>query len=143
MSKLKQYMIALRPWSFSASISPVLLGSALAYNDLDLNKDFKFSFLIFILCALIALCVHGAANLVNTYFDFKKGVDVKQNCSDRTLVDKLLKPEDVTNFGVILYTCGSVMFMILLYLTNPSTEFILIVLYFGGLSLSFLYTGGN
>ena len=76
MSKMRQYMIALRPWSFSASFTPVLLGSALAYNDLDSNKDLNFSYLIFILCALIALFVHGAANLVNTYFDFKKGVDI-------------------------------------------------------------------
>lgn len=142
MSKLKDYMIALRPWSFSASFTPVLLGSSLAYNDLESNKNLKFSYLIFVLCALIALCVHGAANLVNTYFDFKKGVDVKKSCSDRTLVDNILKPEDVTKLGVILYTAGSLMFMALLYLTNPSTEFILIVLYFGGLSLSFLYTGG-
>jgi 1,4-dihydroxy-2-naphthoate octaprenyltransferase len=142
MTKFKEYMVALRPWSFSASFTPVLLGSALAYNDLSYHNDVNFSYIIFILCSLIALCVHGAANLVNTYFDFKKGVDLKNTCSDRTLVDKILQPEDVTKFGVILYTFGSVMFMILLYLTTPSTEFILIVLYFGGLSLSFLYTGG-
>ena len=142
MSKFKEYMVALRPWSFSASFTPVLLGSSLAYHDLSYHSNLSFSYSILILTSIIALCVHGAANLVNTYFDYKKGVDLKTTCSDRTLVDKILQPEDVTKFGVVLYTIGSVMFMILLYATNQSTEFILVVLYFGGLSLSFLYTGG-
>lgn len=143
MSKLKSYMVALRPWSFSASLTPVLLGTALAYKDLCYHDQAeKFSFIKLILCLITALCVHGAANLVNTYFDFKKGVDSNQSSNDRTLVDNLLKPEDVTKFGVILYTCGSILFMLLLHLSPSNTEFILTVIYFGGLSLSFLYTGG-
>ena len=41
MNKFKNLFIALRPWSFSASLTPVLLGSVLAYNKLAiLNERF-------------------------------------------------------------------------------------------------------
>lgn len=97
MDKFKRYMIALRPWSFSASLTPVMLGSALAYNNLPASQS--FSPLIFFLTLIVALCVHGAGNLVNTYYDFKYGIDTEQSTSDRTLVDKVLKPEDITRLG--------------------------------------------
>jgi menadiol prenyltransferase len=68
MEKLKAYMIALRPWSFSASLTPVLLGSALAYNHLNknTNTDQVFQFSIMFLSLITALCVHGAG----WYFEF-------------------------------------------------------------------------
>ena len=96
MEKIKCYLIALRPWSFSASLTPVLLGSSLAYNFLPADQ-FKLS--IVFLSLICALCVHGAGNLVNTYYDFKYGIDNENSVSDRTLVDKLLKPEDITRLG--------------------------------------------
>ena len=80
--------------------------------------------------------------MVNTYYDYKKGVDKhNKTTSDRTLVDKILKPEDITRFGVVLYLMGSIAFFAMLFLT-PAKEEILSFIYFGGLSLSFMYTGG-
>ena len=61
--------------------------------------------------------------------------------SDRTLVDKILKPEDITRLGVCLYLMGSIAFFIILFIT-PAKEEILTFIFFGGLSLSFMYTGG-
>lgn len=61
--------------------------------------------------------------------------------SDRTLVDKILKPGEITRLGVFLYLMGSIAFFLLLCLT-PAKEEILAFIYFGGLSLSFMYTGG-
>jgi 1,4-dihydroxy-2-naphthoate octaprenyltransferase len=140
MDVFKKYMIALRPWSFSASLMPVLLGSALAYKDLT-SKSEEFSFVLCILSLIIALCVHGAGNLVNTYYDFKNGIDNENTQSDRTLVDKILKPEEITIFGVSLYFLGSLCFFVMLYI-SPAREEVLSFIYFGGLSLSFMYTGG-
>jgi 1,4-dihydroxy-2-naphthoate octaprenyltransferase len=94
--RIKIYLIALRPWSFSASLTPVLLGSSLAYNSLPAD-EFRVS--IVFLSLVCALCVHGAGNLVNTYYDFKYGIDNENTVSDRTLVDKILKPEDITKLG--------------------------------------------
>lgn len=97
MDKFRNYMIALRPWSFSASLTPVMLGSALAYNHLQPSE--AFNPLVLLLTLVCTLCVHGAGNLVNTYYDFKYGIDNETTQSDRILVDKLLRPEDITRLG--------------------------------------------
>lgn len=138
MESLKRYMIALRPWSFSASLTPVLLGSSLAYKFL---KPDEFQLIIVFLTLICALCVHGAGNLVNTYYDYKYGIDNENTVSDRTLVEKILTTKDITKLGVALYFLGSVCFLIMLFF-SPAKDEILAFIYFGGLSLSFMYTGG-
>ncbi|KAG7261703.1 hypothetical protein CRUP_008033 [Coryphaenoides rupestris] len=97
-TKCAAYVLALRPWSFSASLTPVALGSALAYK-LEGSVDL----LVLLVCAVAVLVVHGAGNLVNTYYDFSKGIDHKKS-DDRTLVDEILAPQDVVLFGAVLYS---------------------------------------
>ncbi|XP_072047267.1 ubiA prenyltransferase domain-containing protein 1-like [Amphiura filiformis] len=134
-SRFATYVIALRPWSFSASLTPVLLGTALAYKTTGtLNLP------VFLASIGAVLFVHGAGNLVNTYYDFLKGVDSKKS-DDRTLVDGYLSPNAVGSFGAVLYFLGCVSFLVLV-LTSPAKMEHIALLYFGGLSGSFLYTGG-
>ncbi|XP_006885818.1 PREDICTED: ubiA prenyltransferase domain-containing protein 1 [Elephantulus edwardii] len=133
--KCASYVLALRPWSFSASLTPVALGSALAYRSQG-TLDPR----LLLGCAVAVLAVHGAGNLVNTYYDFSKGIDHKKS-DDRTLVDRILEPQDVVWFGVFLYTLGCVCAACLYYLSSLKLEHLALI-YFGGLSSSFLYTGG-
>ena len=58
---------AARPKTLAASISPVLLGVALAYY------DGAFDIVPAILCLGVALFAQIASNFANDYFDFKKG----------------------------------------------------------------------
>lgn len=134
--KLSSYVEALRPWSFSASLMPVLLGCALAHKFAG-----EFSPIILVLTALCALSVHAAGNLVNTYFDFVKGIDNKQKSDDRTLVDQLLSKDEVVTLGALLYGLGCLCFIALVFFSPARMEHLALV-YFGGLSSSFLYTGG-
>lgn len=134
--KCAAYVLALRPWSFSASLTPVALGSALAYK-LEGSVDL----LILLVCAVAVLVVHGAGNLVNTYYDFSKGIDHKKS-DDRTLVDQILKPQDVVMFGAALYSAGCLCATLLYFLSTLKLEHLALI-YFGGLSSSFLYTGGE
>jgi len=141
--RFRKYWVALRPWSFSASFVPVLLGTALAFK-----YSGKFEPLIFLLSSFVAFCVHGAGNLVNTYYDYFKGIDTRspprsgqQPCDDRTLVDEILTPAQVSNYGVSLYALGTLGFLALGHI-SPAPVQMLAVVYFGGLSASFLYTGG-
>ncbi|KAM4016250.1 ubiA prenyltransferase domain-containing protein 1 isoform 1-T2 [Anomaloglossus baeobatrachus] len=133
--KCASYVLALRPWSFSASLTPVALGSALAYR-----SQGTLDFVVLLVCAVAVLAVHGAGNLVNTYYDFSKGIDHKKS-DDRTLVDRILEPQDVVRFGVLLYTLGCVCAGCLHFLSRLRLEHMALI-YFGGLSSSFLYTGG-
>lgn len=134
--KCAAYVLALRPWSFSASLTPVALGSALAYK-LDGSVDL----VILLVCAVAVLVVHGAGNLVNTYYDFSKGIDHKKS-DDRTLVDEILAPQDVVMFGALLYSLGCLCATLLYFLSTLRLEHLALI-YFGGLSSSFLYTGGE
>ncbi|KAK3105373.1 hypothetical protein FSP39_023700 [Pinctada imbricata] len=132
---LKSYIAALRPWSFTASFTPVALGSTLAYK-----SDQNFSFLVFVIAVLTALSVHAAGNLVNTYFDYIRGIDNKSS-DDRTLVDHVLEPSVVSRMGAVFYSLGCLGFLTLAVASEAKMEH-LAVMYFGGLSSSFLYTGG-
>mmetsp|Transcript_12389 Transcript_12389/g.24093 ORF Transcript_12389/g.24093 Transcript_12389/m.24093 type:complete len:304 (+) Transcript_12389:290-1201(+) len=82
--------LALRPWSLTASVFPVLLTAAVT-NTLC-NREYAVK-----VCATLfmGIFVHFASNLANTYFDFRDGVDTKLHASDRTLVDAKLSKATV------------------------------------------------
>ncbi|BFZ23580.1 hypothetical protein BsWGS_26619 [Bradybaena similaris] len=132
---LSNYLIALRPWSFTVSIIPVALGSCLAYKFLGV-----FDVYVFLTTIFTAVCVHAAGNLVNTYFDFMRGIDNKKS-DDRTLVDNILSPNDVVTLGALFYISGCVGFLLLNFISSAKMEHLALI-YFCGLSGSFLYTGG-
>jgi len=69
-----------------------------------------------------------------------QGVDTKKS-DDRTLVDRLLSPSDVVTMGAVSYCVGCAGFLLLSALSTVPLEHLALV-YFGGLSASFLYTGG-
>lgn len=98
--KLKTYLFALRPWSLSASLVPTLLGSALAYRS---STPHEFNFLTFILTIFTVVTVHGAGNVVNTYYDYVKGIDNRKS-DDRTLVDHILSEDEVNTLQIILFS---------------------------------------
>ena len=65
----KAWLEAARPRTLPASLSPVLLGCALAY------RDGVFQWIPALLCVGVALLAQIASNFANDYFDFKKGAD--------------------------------------------------------------------
>ncbi|MDL2264844.1 1,4-dihydroxy-2-naphthoate polyprenyltransferase [Parabacteroides sp. OttesenSCG-928-G07] len=60
---------AARPRTLFASISPVLVGTALAWHDGLFNP------VAAVLCFLVAVLAQIASNYANDFFDFKKGAD--------------------------------------------------------------------
>ncbi|XP_022900314.2 ubiA prenyltransferase domain-containing protein 1 homolog [Onthophagus taurus] len=141
LMKISSYILALRPWSWSGSLMPTLLGSTLAYKNLnDTTDGTDFNYITLLLTLFTVVCVHGAGNLVNTYFDFIKGIDTRKS-DDRILVDHILTKDEVVSLGALLYFFGCIGFILLAALSPAKMEHLALV-YFGGLSSSFLYTGG-
>lgn len=137
MASVRPYLTALRPWTLSASLTPVLLGSVLCYK-----THGYLSVSSAILTTFTVLAVHAAGNLVNTYFDFIQGVDSRSSgTEDRTLVDRHLQPSQVVNLAAYFYGFGMVGLWILM-MVSPAQSEQLAGLFFGGLSSSFLYSGG-
>lgn len=98
------YFRALRPWSFSASLTPVLIGAILGYKTSGL-----ISIPILLATIVTVVAVHAAGNVVNTYYDFMSGIDQPgERTEDRTLVDHLLTTDEMVKLGCALYIIGCV-----------------------------------
>lgn len=70
---LKAWVLAARPKTLTGAVAPVLVGGMLAYTDcVQLERQAWWSGM---LCLLFALIMQIDANLVNDYYDFKKGTD--------------------------------------------------------------------
>lgn len=71
--------------------SILFLGAAISFRT-PAQQD--FSLIIFILNVFTIALVHCAGNVVNTYFDYVKGIDNRKS-DDRTLVDHILTIDEV------------------------------------------------
>jgi 1,4-dihydroxy-2-naphthoate octaprenyltransferase len=69
----------------------LFLGAAISFRT---PAQHDFSWIIFILNVFTIALVHCAGNVVNTYFDYVKGIDNRKS-DDRTLVDHLLTIDEV------------------------------------------------
>ena len=63
------WLLAIRPKTLAASLSPILIGTAMAL------KTGFFDLLTFLFTLLTGLGIQIATNLANDYFDYKKGAD--------------------------------------------------------------------
>lgn len=93
---------AVRVFSFTASVTPVLLGGAVAFGS---PGNLRWSnFPLFLVSAVL---FHAATNLINDYYDFAKGVDQKDTFgSSGVLVGKLLSPQEVRRGAFFLFGLG-------------------------------------
>lgn len=124
------YLIATRPWSFTAAIIPVLVTTAVV--------KFPFLSVDFLRVLLMAISVQSAANLTNTYYDFINGVDSKHvEGGETTLVDKKVSETGVISLSIFFYIIG---FLCILpnLLSLHSME--LYSIFFGGVALAYSYT---
>lgn len=99
-SRPAAWAIATRPWSFPASVVPMLVGGALAH------REGSFDATLLALTVLGGLLFHIGANLFNTYFDFRRGVDTAADADDRTLVDGILLPRQILAAGLTAFGAG-------------------------------------
>jgi 1,4-dihydroxy-2-naphthoate octaprenyltransferase len=86
-SNIRHWIEAARPKTLAASVSPVLLGCALAYRDGAFRPG------VALLCLSVALPAQIASNFANDYFDFKKGVDTDERLGpDRAVASGRIAP---------------------------------------------------
>ena len=86
--EMKNWLLAARPKTLPAAISPVILGSALAYN------DGYFHFFICAMTILAAVLIQVGANFANDVFDFEKGSDREDRLGPtRSTQSGLISPE--------------------------------------------------
>lgn len=131
---LRQVLYLLRPHTFPASLSPVIVALALAFVD---RRELRYSQAI--LTLLVALLAQSLSNVANDFFDYKKGADG----SDRRGFERLLSS------GKVSYQSVKGMMYILVGLTALSgitlvalSSWYLVGLGFFIIVLAIAYTGG-
>ncbi len=127
-------MRAVRLFSFTASITPVLIGSAFALADRE------FSPLLFPLILLACVLVHGGCNLANDYFDHRKGVDDETTVGRGGVIqDGWLSVADVRNGMILAFGVATLLGIAILGLSS----WWLLLLTIPSLLAAILYTGGS
>jgi 1,4-dihydroxy-2-naphthoate octaprenyltransferase len=101
---------AFRPWTLHGAIVPVVLGTMVAAH------DGCFNVFIFILTVIGGCLLQSAANLLNTYGDFKSGVDTVENeTRSPELVTGLLKPKHVLLMGLACLGVTALIGLVFIY----------------------------
>lgn len=100
-NSLRAWFVAVRPYSFGAAATPVLVGTALA------GRVGAFRWQPALLCLLFALLMQCVANLVNDLCDFRKGSDRPDRLGpDRAFAKGYISPSAMKT-GIILFTAAA------------------------------------
>jgi 1,4-dihydroxy-2-naphthoate octaprenyltransferase len=93
---MKKWLLATRPWSFTASVIPLTLGAALAWASDAAHAG------LFLLTLLGGVAVQTGTNMLNTYGDYRSGVDTEASAHGESLILLgLISPEAVRRGGLI------------------------------------------
>ena len=107
-SRIKIWIEATRPFSFTASVTPVLIGSVLAV------ADGPFALGRFLLALFGALFIHIGTNLINDYYDYVNGVDTPETLGPSQVIQRgLLTANEVYWGGIAAFAIGSLFGLIL------------------------------
>ncbi len=125
--------MAIRPKTLWASIAPVLIGSAMAYDDGFLD------WVTAIVTLLGALLIQITTNFANDYFDFKKGADHSERIGPTRVTQAgLVKPAEMKLAITIVFALGV---LAAIYLINIGGTPIIIIAVLS-VACAFLYTAG-
>lgn len=127
------WFLATRPWSLTISVVPILLASALAW------QDGRLSLVYTALMLLVSILTQIGCNLTNDYFDNESGVDLVQNegqgrmLQDGHLTDRDLRNGMIASFALALLFGVPIIFRL---------GWIGVLLALVGAGVAFFYTGG-
>jgi 1,4-dihydroxy-2-naphthoate polyprenyltransferase len=99
---VRTWWLAVRPFSFTASVTPVVLGAVLA------GYDGYWNWLLFAITLVASVAIHAGTNLINDYYDWKKGADTPESLGpNRALQQGMLTPTQVFWGGVVCFALGA------------------------------------
>lgn len=127
------------PHTWAAALMPVLF----SYVYCTVTYSGKLSIFLSLILLAICLLMQSAVNVLNDYFDFKKGTDSADNSSDdafdAVLVYNNLNPKSVLALAVGFLVVAAALGLYLVYLTS----WILLVIGIVGALIVVLYSGGK
>lgn len=132
-SRFDAWYSAARPRTLTATYVPLGLAAVIAL------QHGVFDGLAFVLALLGVLCLQIGANLINEYFDYKRGADeLKVAGQGMTIKNKVLTPADVLRGAILTVGAGVAIGLFLLAYSGP----LLLWIGLGGVLVVILYTAG-
>ena len=120
-----------RPFSLTASVSPILVGTAVA------AYDGTFHVVNFVVTLFASLFLQIGTNYFNEYFDYRYGLDTVESLGSSTVIFRNeMTAAQVLGGGVISFGIAAVLGLVLMYLVGP------VILVFGlvGMAIAYFYS---
>ncbi len=136
LSRIKEYIIATRPWSFTMSLISVSIGTLVAAQEGPIVWEW------FVLVSLAIVSFHAAANVLNDYFDTRYEVDQPDSPTARyrpqPILSGMFTPGQLLSEAIFFYAVSVAVGLGLAYLRSIH------ILWIGflGLLASIFYTAG-
>jgi len=107
---VKAWLQAVRAFSFTASMLPVLLGAAIA-----MHYTGEVTWLLLPVALICSLLLHAGTNTISDYYDYKNNVDTDYSYgSSRVIVEGLLPAKSLLTAGVIAFAIAALLGVILI-----------------------------
>lgn len=137
MPHLRDYLFATRPFSYTASVIPALLGVAVAAFLHAHSTLFSVHIVDALLAIFGCIIVHSVSNLVNDFADYRSGLDSDSEFGKvNFLVSGILSPAEMKREIIVLFACA---LAIGIYFSVSVGLSILLIVVFGAMS-AFFYT---
>lgn len=127
---IKEWVLATRPWSFTASAMPVLVSAAWLFA-----QDESVNWLLVFAALINIVLVHAAGNVWSDYHDFRSGVDNANTYGTKNLTSGLFTPQEALRLSVGLNIVAVILGCTIVALTGLTLLWIGII----GIALSLLY----
>lgn len=103
-----------RPMTLTATVSPLLVGTALA------GYEGHFNGLLFLLTFFSCLCLQIGTNYFNEYFDYRYGLDHAGSLGAMTVIFRNeMSPGQVLGGGILCFVCAALLGIALMFLIGP------------------------
>src|SRR5215467_13159486 len=127
----KVWVKTARPFSLTASVSPVLVGTAVAAYD----GTFHLLGFLAVLCSSLFLQV--GANYFNEYFDYRYGLDSPESLGSTTVIFRHeMTAAQVLGGGIACFVIASALGLILIFTAGPA----IILFGLAGMAIAYFYS---
>ena len=132
VGSFKKWIIAARPWALPASTMPVIFGTSLAVVVGHVSLDVPG----FLLAFLGMVVLHSAANMLSDVFDYDRGLDKIVTPVSGAIVRGWLSSRQVKTVALVLFTLGSLIGLLLVFMTGT----VLLIVGAVGVVIGLFYT---
>src|SRR5215471_10690452 len=127
----KTWIKTARPFSLTATVSPILVGTAVA------AYEGTFHLATFLVTLLSCLFLQIAANYFNEYFDYRYGLDHSGSLGASTVIFRHeMTANQVLAGGIGCFVIAAVLGLILIFLVGPA----IILFGLAGMAIAYFYS---